>query len=354
MAALMVMWSHWGINFYTNNEVCGLLGLFSKMTIKPPFWINIPLGYLNFGPLGVSIFFLITGYLVSASLKRGSKKFLENRIIRVYPVYIVGLLITLAILFCSSRVNGVTFPYNAKTILQNMSLFRMLFWAPTIDGVVWTLECQMFFWILVSFMKWILDDRWNSNKTVVIYTLLSSVVIFIISQIIGSLKNDYFSLYVFFTYIETNLNYAGFMMIGISLYCYKNKEWTREQLVRTLIFQTFMTAFNFNNISFGNRYMYWFNYGLGVIIFITFMLLDDKFSEKNVINTLLKKFSKISFSFYIIHGAAGYAVMAWLYRYISSPYIILILTFATFVIISAIVYYCVEAPINKLAKRISL
>ncbi len=149
---MLVLFCHWGYGFFVNNEQCADMGYF--IPIK---WGRIPafslLGTiiekrigLNPEMMGVALFFLISGFLLMNSFNnRTWSKFILTRIIRIYPVYAVCLAITCIILYCSAFINSIPFKVNISTYLINASLTRLWFWSPGIDGVVWTLEIEMFF-----------------------------------------------------------------------------------------------------------------------------------------------------------------------------------------------------------------
>lgn len=74
LAALIVVGSHWFVMFFVDNKTCSGIGLFNAFepSVQPfwtSFWGNAK--FLNLGMLGVSIFFYITGYLISPSLEYG-------------------------------------------------------------------------------------------------------------------------------------------------------------------------------------------------------------------------------------------------------------------------------------------
>ena len=83
LGALIVMLSHWFTMFFISNATCANLGRFNEITFtKYPFWMGIinHLGHLNLGMLGISIFFIITGYLIVPSLNGGVARFIKKKL----------------------------------------------------------------------------------------------------------------------------------------------------------------------------------------------------------------------------------------------------------------------------------
>src|ERR1700754_1708381 len=56
------------------------------------------MGVEDLGALGVSIFFVISGYLVSASYLRDPKTYLAKRLLRIEPALIASLVVTVLLL----------------------------------------------------------------------------------------------------------------------------------------------------------------------------------------------------------------------------------------------------------------
>lgn len=355
LAALLVMASHWMCNFYCNHDSCAASGMFTPLQIEHyPFWTPFFMRFnkINLGMIGVCLFFLITGYLISYSAKKGPGNFIIGRLLRIYPLYWVGLLIDYCILFFCSRINDMEYHHSIPTLLKNATLFRPLFGAPTVDGVSWTLECQIFFYALVAVMCLLLKDKWNTDKSVLIVSAIGTVLIFVLGMADGVVNPDYTTLKMLIYLIRRNLDTADIMLIGVSLFKYRNKEWDRATFLRTFFIQLILVAINIGMFFPEDRGENWGNYGFALFVFIIFWLLENKVQFQNAVFTPVKKFADISFPFYVLHGAAGYGVMGILYRFTTNPYIVLLITFAIFVLLSFGVHKLAEEPMGRLIKKI--
>jgi peptidoglycan/LPS O-acetylase OafA/YrhL len=100
-AALLVVLSHHGGAFWhLQPDVAAMTGLPPAFT-EPP-GITAPLaaivnGPFQFGPAGVALFFLISGYVIPFSLSgRSQGGFLLARLVRLVPTYWAGLSISWA------------------------------------------------------------------------------------------------------------------------------------------------------------------------------------------------------------------------------------------------------------------
>lgn len=80
--------------------------------------------------------------------------------LRIYPTYVLGLALQLAVLLVASRIWGHPLPYDWKTILANAFLVHDLASRPSIDLVNWTLTIELRFYLLVAVLApWIRRGR---------------------------------------------------------------------------------------------------------------------------------------------------------------------------------------------------
>jgi peptidoglycan/LPS O-acetylase OafA/YrhL len=110
--------------------------------------------YLWFDPgqYGVFVFFLVSGYIVPASLERkGSVRgFWVSRVFRLYPVYLfaVGAMIVLWATGIGS-LSGM----NSDAVTSSFAdvfMLQSVLWAPTLPNVVWSLAYEMVFYLLLT------------------------------------------------------------------------------------------------------------------------------------------------------------------------------------------------------------
>ena len=153
VASLWVMWFH-----LTNTWLAAPAAV-------APNWLRT--GSMA-GWFGVHLFFVISGYCVTAraarDLRRGFsvRAFFRDRLLRIYPVYWAALLLALALALAAhpfnhaawrsadGRANGV-FPHDVATALGNVSLLDA--WFRHVPGylvVAWSLTHEIFFYALMA------------------------------------------------------------------------------------------------------------------------------------------------------------------------------------------------------------
>jgi len=107
---------------------------------------------IDFGGLGVALFFLLSGYVIAMSLEKYSRLgFLVGRSMRILPTYAVGFLVTCSAVWLISGRPPI-YEVGAGLIPGLSMLFRL----PTVsDGIVWTLIIELVFYsiCLIWFRK---------------------------------------------------------------------------------------------------------------------------------------------------------------------------------------------------------
>jgi peptidoglycan/LPS O-acetylase OafA/YrhL len=116
--------------------------------------------YFDLGTFGVSLFFLISGFVIPFSLEtRTSLRFLLARAIRIYPVFWLALLIGGLAVWLSSRFWHGDSPYGLGNYVANGLLIETLLGQQTVDWVSWTLSIEMKFYILAAVIRPAILDR---------------------------------------------------------------------------------------------------------------------------------------------------------------------------------------------------
>jgi peptidoglycan/LPS O-acetylase OafA/YrhL len=107
------------------------------------YWLIF--GRLDLGKLGVALFFMISGFLIPATLRNpGSslKAFVINRVFRLYPAYWVSILAFLAVEVYWLSLPGVGW----KEVWINVSMLQGFFGVPNLIGGYWTLQIELIFY----------------------------------------------------------------------------------------------------------------------------------------------------------------------------------------------------------------
>ena len=118
--------------------------------------------WLDLGEYGVFVFFLVSGYIIPASLERkGSVRgFWTSRLFRLYPMYVVALaLATVAYLTGYGTIRGAEH-HPGQSVSAWLLMLPNLLTGPNVPNVTWTLSYEMVFYLLlVALFSWGVHTR---------------------------------------------------------------------------------------------------------------------------------------------------------------------------------------------------
>ena len=137
--------------------------------------------WLDLGEYGVFAFFLISGYIIPASLERkGSVRgFWTSRLFRLYPMYAVALaLAAVAYHTGYGTIRGAEHQ-PAQSVLAWLLMLPNLLTGPNVPNVTWTLSYEMVFYLLlVALFSWGVHRRsgWYATTFAVAAVALGGVL----------------------------------------------------------------------------------------------------------------------------------------------------------------------------------
>jgi peptidoglycan/LPS O-acetylase OafA/YrhL len=107
---------------------------------------------LNLGQYGVFVFFLVSGYIVPASLERkgSTRTFWISRAFRLYPMYAVALILS-AVAYKTHYGNIAGAEHDPPTALASwLTMMPNVLSGPNVPNVTWTLSYEMVFYLLLA------------------------------------------------------------------------------------------------------------------------------------------------------------------------------------------------------------
>lgn len=291
-AALIVMVAHFTIGFNS------LKGFLYNPNTTADFY---PLWFLSLFPIdgafGVAIFFLISGFVIPLSLSKKSRlSFLYARAIRIYPVYIFCATITLLI------IAGYSNPLKPLSqYITSITLFRDWIGGSPIDGVVWTLEIEVKFYLYVALMAPIL---YNKPKLFIFIPILITLTLLILSVYPTYPLSGILSFSKLLNVVLYNFGYLVYMNIGVLIYFIYNEKMNLAEAI-SLICISLAVALYFLYIRYNSNltivYIYFFAFCL-FIFFYKFRLVSQ--------GIFSGFFAKISFPLYAIHSTLGFVLLS--------------------------------------------
>ncbi len=279
----------------------------------------------SFGYLGVETFFILSGYVICFSLPqdfsyRDVKTFFVKRISRIEPPYVVSILLVVGLNLISHKITGTENHFDFLTVVGHLAYLNNFNPSSYLNVVYWTLGIEFQFYIIISLMFPLLK---NSNVLVIGLAVLFIALACL--PLVGSAALiipflSYFTLGIvlFFYKLKKQLSLSVFMIL--SALC----------LIQIAIFQ-------------GREGC------LAAALTVGLLLFWKK------TNAVIKFFSMISYSLYLIHVPVGGKVINLGMRYTGSGYTryaLVLIALSVSVGFAYLFYKWVELPAFNFSKRI--
>ncbi|MCM4157111.1 acyltransferase [Gramella sp. AN32] len=344
------------MNYY--KELDGLR-FFAILLVIIHHWL--PKNHLfNFSPngaIGVTIFFVLSGFLISSilfgykdkinvgklTLSRALRIFFIRRSLRIFPIYYILI--------------GFLFFYGYDAITQNIFYFLtytsniLFFEKQSFFGTVthlWTLAVEEQYYLIWPFLLFLISNKY------IRLVIISLIFFSIISQFI--MKKD------FFYYELLTFNAFDAFGIGSLLAYYKNYKISKIIKLRNFLWifsSAFIILSTINYQIFSTRTITSVFTGL-LILYV----IDERYSGSFLNKILSIKpvmfIGKISYGMYLFHPFI-HGLMDSVYnrlpldnQNIFYPAFIFLTSFGVLIIISSISWFLIESPINSLKNKFQI
>jgi peptidoglycan/LPS O-acetylase OafA/YrhL len=134
-------------------NIFGATSASRNVLTSPAIFLGVHLG-INFGFLGVSIFFLISGYVICKSLESESwKQFLIRRVFRIYPIVLTGVFFTGAVTALYLIPTHIKSPDSVSSLLSSSFILNGFIHKFDAVPVLWSLEIEIFFYVFMTILR---------------------------------------------------------------------------------------------------------------------------------------------------------------------------------------------------------
>lgn len=294
------------------------------------------------GRFGVILFFLISGFIISMVAEKETRsEFFIKRVFRIFPPLFAATLIGFVTVRLSQAYGwGPIHSNNAVETIDFIKSAFMLSWVvetPRAISVAWSLMPELIFYGFVMIVIGLL------KKSPVRATL-------ILMALYGSLTLP-MAAFGYLSYLGYFTVYLPLFLIGRVFYLHYARQVSGEGLIALFLLNLilFVSIFNsrFPGELFRSEYAGFFNIALACALFHGLMTWRPAHCPR-----VLTFFSKISYSFYLIHLSVGICVLNALSTTDVAFGLKVALALALSIAISFLNFLLVEQPSQKLARHL--
>lgn len=108
--------------------------------------------YINFGEIGVVVFFIVSGFIIPVSLEKYNSlsRFWIGRVLRLWPIYVASLIAAVLVNPIAKELPAYYAAHPARFVLGNFSMFQEYLGIPNALGAYWTLSLELIFYVACS------------------------------------------------------------------------------------------------------------------------------------------------------------------------------------------------------------
>ena len=340
IAAILVVMTHYFGTFFAEQALLAARTFSPDLQFKPSAWVHyFELPYQ--GPFGVSLFFLISGFVIPFSLAKARPlPFLLHRALRIFPTYAAALAVGTLAVWLSAHYWQQPFSYDAKVLGANALLVHNLLGMPSMDAVNWTLSIEVKFYLLAALLGAGFYRRgaaWLPGFAAVaaFATWRFTVTPGLPAQ---------------FVTLVMELNYVIYMVLGILFYQHvRGLISTPGLLLRAL---AILAAFSFTwSIGPQKDQFPWVtaNYYAAFAVFTACYFLRSHFRPMRVLDF----FADISYPLYCVHPLIGYCLLKVLMANGLPFGAAVLLTLPVTITVAWLLHKLVEDPTNEWGRRLS-
>lgn len=332
----MVMLSHFFALVYSPNLIWNVIGKLA-----------------NFGQTGVTLFFVLSGFVITRILLHTKenvsyfKTFIVRRALRILPLYYFFLILYYYVLplFTGASIPTFNQTWYYFVYLQNFALTFQ--WDAVGPLHFWTLSIEEHFYLLWPIAVYLLSSK----------RLMTSIVwIFITAILVRIVLLHYDRLVYCFTFARFDA-----LAIGGLLAVMENKQMLKRNLRKFLIPVLTSTVVLLALLWFlyTGQQLPWIQtikFSLLSVLYFSLLALLISSKESISVNRILeKKFfqysGKISYGLYVYHPVSYLLVMQHFFTSVDSIVIYLVLSVGFTYVLAALSFRFVEQPFLRLKKR---
>jgi peptidoglycan/LPS O-acetylase OafA/YrhL len=136
---------------------------------------------------GVSLFFMISGFVIAYSAERSSAyDFALSRVARLYPAYLACMTMTCLVVIAAGPQNFPEFQITPMRWLANLTMAPMVLKQPFVDGVYWSILVEITFYGWVALLIAAGVFRKHQLRIIAVWLMISAANEFILESAVAN------------------------------------------------------------------------------------------------------------------------------------------------------------------------
>lgn len=257
------------------------------------------------------------------------------------PTYFVGFTITLSAIMVSCEYFSKQWPFTTREVLVHyIPGLRDLMWSRSIDGIVWTLEIEMKFYLLCAALSVFFRQQSLKVFFVPLFLFISSLCI---NEIIPILQTKCRLAWQLSMTYMTLAQYVIYMFIGVVFhYLYRARiDSNRAYLCIGGLYTLFCVQWWAGPYS-ANLTVAW-SYAFALLTFCFAYSFPYLFRSNPAFDFL----ADISYPLYVIHGVPGYVLLRIMLEAGVKAWFSLLTVTSLFIFLSWLIHNYIENPTRK-------
>lgn len=287
---------------------------------SPPL-LSFPLGHY-----GVNLFFIISGFVIFMTIERSKAPmdFVVSRFSRLYPAYWVAIALTFAITHWLGLPGHLA---DIKTALLNGLMFhRMALGIPHVDGVYWTLEVELLFY--VGMFVLMTTSRLRHVHGIIFVLLAIRIVYFVAQEYFGITLP--WRIYRYLIIGQIAWFAIGMAMYRITFHAGERNSWLDWVVAgAAVVVLAVVESLEIGALAIG---------------FGGLVLVAAKGRLKLLANPLIVWLGSISYTLYLLHENIGWSIILSLREAGIGANIAIVLAIAASLCLASLVTHLVEKP----------
>ena len=242
---------------------------------------------VSWGSMAVIAFFLLSGFLSGVYSNGDALIYLKKRFYRIYPTFAICCLITSVLIKLFYPIAFVRW----KWTLINLTLLPVFIGKHMVDGVYWTLQYELIFYLFVIVL-YLLSFSKKKKQAIILVWLIGTIFLAYINipGMIGTLMN-----------LVLIPKYLGVFISGVCIREILLSKFDVADII-LLVVGGVNTYIYLDNMSF-------FFYIICIIAMVFLVRKNSSIKQNNFFVKMICFVASISYPLYLMHQMIGYAII---------------------------------------------